>query len=76
VRETMPTVGTTYVETLAVMARYNPFFERAGMTRIDAPPPRDRFLEAAEALGVRIARGSLTTVLERLRRLPRSSSRG
>ncbi len=72
VRETMPTVGTTYVETLAVMARYNPFFERAGMTRIDAPPPRDRFLEAAEALGVRIARGSLTTVLERLRRLPRS----
>lgn len=39
VRETMPLVGTPYVEALAQMARVNPFFERAGMTRYDAPPP-------------------------------------
>ena len=35
VRETMPMVGTPYVEALAVMARYNPFFEKAGMRRIE-----------------------------------------
>jgi len=39
VRETMPSVGTPYVEALATMARVNPFFERAGMTRYDAPRP-------------------------------------
>ncbi len=71
VRETMPLAGTPYVETLAVMARYNPFFERAGMTRIDAPPPRDKVLEAAEAMGVRVAQGSWRTVLRSLEGLPR-----
>lgn len=35
VRETMPLRGHPYVEALAVMARYNPFFEHAGMTRIE-----------------------------------------
>ncbi|MCD6537013.1 hypothetical protein J7L18_00140 [Candidatus Bathyarchaeota archaeon] len=34
VRETLPLVGRKYIETMAVMARYNPFFEKAGMTRI------------------------------------------
>lgn len=34
VKETMPMVDKPYIETLAVMARYNPFFERAGMTKI------------------------------------------
>jgi ABC-type lipoprotein export system ATPase subunit/GNAT superfamily N-acetyltransferase len=34
VRETLPLVGTPYVETVAVMARYNPFFEKGGMTKI------------------------------------------
>jgi len=34
VRETLPLAGKPYVETTAVMARYNPFFERAGMTKI------------------------------------------
>ncbi|MEM1582981.1 MAG: GNAT family N-acetyltransferase [Candidatus Bathyarchaeia archaeon] len=42
VRETLPLVGTPYVETVAVMARYNPFFERAGMRRIaEQPPPKE-----------------------------------
>lgn len=52
VRETLLLAGTPYVETLAAMARYNPFFEKAGMTRIDAPPPRDPFFERLEALGL------------------------
>jgi ABC-type lipoprotein export system ATPase subunit/predicted GNAT family N-acyltransferase len=55
VRETMPLVNRPYVETLAVMARYNPFFEKAGMVRINAPEKRDlaseRALERLEQLG-------------------------
>jgi len=35
VRETLPKVEAKVVEVLAVMARYNPFFERAGMLRVD-----------------------------------------
>jgi len=35
VRETMPKVDAKVVEVLAVMAKYNPFFERAGMIRVD-----------------------------------------
>ncbi|MEM0375173.1 MAG: ATP-binding cassette domain-containing protein [Nitrososphaerota archaeon] len=37
VRHTMPLEGRPYVETLAVMAKYNPFFERAGMVRVSGP---------------------------------------
>jgi ABC-type lipoprotein export system ATPase subunit/GNAT superfamily N-acetyltransferase len=55
VKETMPLVNRPYVETLAVMARYNPFFEKAGMVRINAPEKRDlayeRALERLEQLG-------------------------
>jgi predicted GNAT family acetyltransferase len=35
VKETLPKVEAKVVEVLAVMARYNPFFERAGMLRVD-----------------------------------------
>jgi ABC-type transport system involved in cytochrome c biogenesis ATPase subunit/GNAT superfamily N-acetyltransferase len=35
VKETMPKVDAKVIEALAVMARYNPFFEKAGMARID-----------------------------------------
>jgi len=34
VKETLPLTGRLYVETVAVMARYNPFFEKAGMKKI------------------------------------------
>ena len=34
IRETLPLVGTSYVEMIAVMAKYNPFAEKAGMTKI------------------------------------------
>jgi ABC-type ATPase with predicted acetyltransferase domain len=39
VRETLAQCGTPWVETTAVMARYNPFFEKAGMTRIHQTTP-------------------------------------
>ena len=35
VKETMPKVDVKVIEALAVMARYNPFFEKAGMARVD-----------------------------------------
>jgi hypothetical protein len=35
VRETLPKVGAKVVEVLAVMAKYNPFFEDACMLRVD-----------------------------------------
>ncbi|KPV63331.1 MAG: hypothetical protein AOA65_1339 [Candidatus Bathyarchaeota archaeon BA1] len=42
VKETLPLAGTPYVEMPAVMARYNPFAERAGMRKIiEQPPPKE-----------------------------------
>jgi GNAT superfamily N-acetyltransferase len=35
VEETLPKVNVKVIEVLAVMARYNPFFEKAGMLRVD-----------------------------------------
>ncbi|MFH1327299.1 MAG: ABC transporter ATP-binding protein [Candidatus Bathyarchaeota archaeon] len=35
VKETMSKVDAKVIEALAVMARYNPFFEKAGMARVD-----------------------------------------
>lgn len=34
IRETLPVAGTPYVEMIAVMAKYSPFAEKAGMQRI------------------------------------------
>lgn len=42
VKDTMPMTGYPYIETLAVMAKVNPFFEHAGMTRIYTEPPEER----------------------------------
>jgi hypothetical protein len=39
VKETLPLVGTPCVEAVAVMAKYNPFFEKAGMKKIAAQQP-------------------------------------
>ncbi|KPV62904.1 MAG: hypothetical protein AOA66_1146 [Candidatus Bathyarchaeota archaeon BA2] len=39
VRKTLAKARTPYVETVAVMARYNPFFERAGLTKIAEKKP-------------------------------------
>ncbi|MEM3626416.1 MAG: ATP-binding cassette domain-containing protein [Candidatus Bathyarchaeia archaeon] len=50
VKETLAKAGTPYVETLAVMAKYNPFFEKAGMKRIAESKPNQNILEAIEKL--------------------------
>jgi len=50
VRETLQKCGTPYVETTAVMARYNPFFERAGLTKILEVAPSKQALAIRETL--------------------------
>ncbi len=50
VRETLPLVGKPYVEAVAVMAKYNPFFERAGMQKIAESRPNPQLVEAIEKL--------------------------
>jgi len=50
VRKTLPLVGRRFVETIAVMARYNPFFERAGMIRVAERKPSASVLKAVGEL--------------------------
>ena len=52
VRETLPRAGTPFVELIAVMAKYNPFAERAGMTKIAEQPPAKKALKIAETLRI------------------------
>jgi GNAT superfamily N-acetyltransferase len=54
IRETLPLAGVPYVEALAAMGRVNPFFERAGLTRYEAAPPR-----ASERLRAALATAGL-----------------
>jgi GNAT superfamily N-acetyltransferase len=50
VKETLPLAPTPYVETIAVMARYNPFFEKAGMKKVAESKPNPNVLKAIEKL--------------------------
>jgi len=50
VRDTLEKSGTPYVESTAVMAKYNPFFERAGMTKVQETPPPKQALAIREVL--------------------------
>ena len=50
VAETLPLAGKPYVETIAVMAKYNRFFERAGMQKIAESVPSKHVLNAIEKL--------------------------
>jgi len=50
VKETLPLVGTPYVEMPAVMAKYNPFAEKAGMQKIAEQPPPKQALAIAKTL--------------------------
>jgi len=50
VRETLAKAGTPYVEMPAVMAKYNPFAEKAGMQKIAEQPPPKEALKIAEIL--------------------------
>ncbi len=60
VKNTLAKVHMPYVETLAVMAKYNPFFGRAGMMRVHLPDSvRDRGYQ--RALSQLQERGSILT---------------
>jgi len=50
IMETLPFVGTPYVEMVAVMAKYNPFAEKAGMRRIAVQQPTEGVLRISELL--------------------------
>jgi ABC-type lipoprotein export system ATPase subunit/GNAT superfamily N-acetyltransferase len=50
VKETLAKAGTLYVEMPAVMAKYNPFAEKAGMRKIAEQPPPKEALAIAEVL--------------------------
>jgi len=50
VKETLSLAGTPYVEMPAVMAKYNPFAEKAGMRKIAEQPPPKEALAIAETL--------------------------
>jgi ABC-type ATPase with predicted acetyltransferase domain len=50
VAETLHRAGKPIVETIAVMAKYNPFFEKAGMTKIAETTPNPRILKIVEKL--------------------------
>jgi hypothetical protein len=70
VRETLGRCGTDHVELVAVMAKYNPFAEKAGMKRIALQVPPKGMLELAgilESVGLdRRLFGSVGHVEERL----------
>jgi ABC-type lipoprotein export system ATPase subunit/GNAT superfamily N-acetyltransferase len=73
VRETLPLAGTPYVEMPAVMAKYNPFAEKAGMQKIaEQPPPKEAsaIVEVLSKLGFNIhLLGSEKYVLNKLQSL-------
>jgi ABC-type lipoprotein export system ATPase subunit/GNAT superfamily N-acetyltransferase len=73
VKETLNLAGTPCVETTAVMAKYNPFFERAGMTKIqETPPPKQAIAirEVLTKLGFNVTSlGSGEYVMSQLKRL-------
>ncbi len=50
IRETLPLVGTPCVEMVAVMAKYNPFAEHAGMRKVAVKEPPEEALRLAEVL--------------------------
>ena len=50
IMETLPLAGTLYVEMVAVMAKYNPFAEKAGMRRIAEQQPTEGVLRISELL--------------------------
>jgi hypothetical protein len=73
VRETLAKAGTPYVEMPAVMAKYNPFGEKAEMRKIaEQPPPKEalKIVEVLEQLGFNIQLlGSEKYVLNKLQSL-------
>jgi DNA polymerase elongation subunit (family B)/ABC-type lipoprotein export system ATPase subunit len=64
-KEYFKLTDATYVETVAVMANYNPFFEKAGMTRIDVDldDKRETSVKVLEQFGFRVDLMSSTTYI-------------
>jgi hypothetical protein len=50
IRETLPLVGTPYVELIAVMAKYSPFAEKAGMRKIAEQQSGESVLDVSKVL--------------------------
>jgi len=50
IRDTLPLTGTAYVEMVAVMAKYNPFGERAGMKKVTEQEPQREILRVSKVL--------------------------
>ena len=50
IKETLPKVGTKYVELIAVMAKYSPFAEKAGMNKIAEQQPTKNLTKITDAL--------------------------
>jgi len=50
VRDTLPLTGTPYVEMVAVMAKYNPFAEKAGMKKVTEQEPQREILRVSRVL--------------------------
>jgi len=50
IRETLPIAGTPFVELIAVMARYSPFAEKAGMKKIAEQKATEKLLETSKVL--------------------------
>jgi len=73
VKETLTLAGKPYVETVAVMAKYNPFFQKADMIKIAETKPHPEILRAVEKLGAfnfnPIFLTSERTNLQKLRRM-------
>ena len=49
-RETLPLVGRPYVEAMAAMAKYNPFFAKGGMKKIMVRRPGKSIVAAVDQL--------------------------
>jgi len=50
IRDTLPLIGTPYVEMVAVMAKYNPFGEKAGMKKVTEQEPQREILRVSKVL--------------------------
>jgi hypothetical protein len=50
IRETLPQAGTTYIELIAVMAKYSPFAERAGMQKITEQKTVENIIKLTQTL--------------------------
>jgi ABC-type lipoprotein export system ATPase subunit/GNAT superfamily N-acetyltransferase len=50
VRDTLEKCGRPYVESIAVMARFNPFFEKGGMRKVAVSQPDKRLLRSLAKL--------------------------